>query len=123
MRPCTIIGNVGGDPELRFSGEGTPVCNFSLALYAGEDKDKNSITTWVRVSCWKGLAETVNARVKKGDKIQVEGFLMPVEVYRKDDKTTGYSLKLTAWAVKALEYSPKDLVAPEPVEKAEGKKK
>ena len=105
MRPCTIIGNVGGDPELRYTPDGKAVCNFSLALYAGEDQEGNTLTTWVRVSCWKDLAEIVNEKVKKGDKIQCEGFLLPVDIYQRDDKTTGYGLKFTAWSVKALEYS------------------
>jgi len=121
MRPCTIIGNVGGTPELRYTGDGVAVANFSIALYAGEDKNGNPVTTWVRVSCWKDLAEVVNAKVMKGDKLQVEGFLLPVDVYQKDDKTTGYSLKLTAWAVKALEFTPVDLGIPE--EKVEVKAK
>jgi len=105
MRPCTIIGNVGGDPELRYTPDGKAVCNFSLALYAGEDQEGNTLTTWVRVSCWKDLAEIANEKVKKGDKIQCEGFLLPVDIYQRDDKTTGYGLKFTAWSVKSLEYS------------------
>lgn len=123
MRPCTIIGNVGGLPELRFTPNGVPVVNFSLALYAGKDQETSKeITTWVRVTAWKDLAEAVNKKVGKGDKIQVEGYLQPVRLYEKKDKNTGKvvkddkghplvdgSLELTAFSVKALEYSPIDL--------------
>lgn len=114
MRPCTLVGNVGQNPEMRYTPNGTAVTFFSLALYGGktqetEDHKAQDITTWVRITAWKELAEVVNAKVSKGDKLEVSGYLLPIEVYTKKDGTPGQSIKLTAFAVKALEYSPTDL--------------
>jgi single stranded DNA-binding protein len=123
-RPCTIVGNVGGQPELRYTPSGTPVLNFSLALYAGKEQETSKeVVTWVRVTAWKDLAETVNKKVSKGDKLQVEGYLQPARLYEKKDKTTGKVMKdekghpildaayeMTAFSVTALTYTPVELV-------------
>lgn len=70
------LGNVGKDPELRSTGGGTLVANFSLALsdrfkdQAGNWQDK---TEWVNCVCFKRLAEIVRDYVQKGAKLYVEG--------------------------------------------------
>ena len=58
----TLVGNLGRDPELRYTPQGTPVCSFSLATNERR-KDKttgenNDITTWFRVTLWGRQAET-----------------------------------------------------------------
>lgn len=114
MRPCTLVGNVGQNPEMRYTPNGAAVTDFSLALYGGKTQDidgekGHNITTWVRITAWKELAEIVNAKVSKGDKLCVEGYLQPVELFDKKDGTPGHAIKLTAFSVKALDYSPVDL--------------
>ena len=89
----TIIGNVGQDPEMRYTQDGTPVTSLSVATkttlskktFDGGDRPcpagwkesyngKNwELTTWWRVSCWRGLAETVNQYLSKGRQVFVEG--------------------------------------------------
>lgn len=111
MRPCTIVGNVGKTPELRYTPAGAAVTNFSLALYGGRTNqdDPQPITTWVRVACWKDLAVVVADRVGKGDKIICEGYLLPIRTYINKEEQEGHSLEFTAFSVKALQWSPQDL--------------
>lgn len=76
----TIVGNVGGDVELRYIASGAPVANFSVAVnyrrsggsQSGDDAASDE-TQWFRVVCWNKLAETVNEYVSKGTRILVEG--------------------------------------------------
>ena len=66
-----LIGNVGSEPEMRFTGSGKPVADFTLATnrkYGDED-----LTTWFKVTAWNKLAETVNQYVYKGMSVYVEG--------------------------------------------------
>ncbi|MCK6580386.1 MAG: single-stranded DNA-binding protein [Anaerolineae bacterium] len=72
-----IVGNVGGDPEMRYLQSGVGVCSFSVAVTrrwtdrnANEQREK---TTWYRVSCWRNLAETANNLIHKGTQIMVVG--------------------------------------------------
>ena len=73
-----IIGNLGRDPELSYTPQGTAVCKFSVATNerrrdkAGEQQD---ITTWFRVTCWGKQAENVSRFLSKGRKVYLEGRL------------------------------------------------
>jgi single-strand DNA-binding protein len=76
-RVC-LLGNVGRDPEVKFTGGGTLVASFSIATTdrykdsAGEWKDK---TEWSGVAAYGRTAEIVRDYVKKGNKVYVEGRL------------------------------------------------
>jgi len=73
-----LIGNLGKDPEVKFTPNGTPVAKFSLATNerykdkAGEWQDR---TEWHNIVAWQRLAEIVGEYVKKGSKIYIEGRL------------------------------------------------
>ena len=69
MEQTIIIGNLGRDPELRYTPEGKAVCNFSVAVSAGKDKEPH----WYRVSAWEKEAENANKYLKKGSKVAVIG--------------------------------------------------
>ena len=85
----TLIGRVGQDPQMRYTPDGTPVTSFSVATTTLRGKErfpecpagwkesyngKNwELTTWWRVTCWRQLAETVNAYLSKGRQVYVEG--------------------------------------------------
>jgi single-strand DNA-binding protein len=96
---CTLVGNLGNDPEMRFTPNGAQVTNCNLATYAGRDTEGNKLTTWVRLTFWSKLAETVNQRLSKGQKIQVQGYLHPPRVYDKHDGSSGASLEMTCFKV------------------------
>ncbi len=66
-----IIGNLGGEPEMRFTPNGNPVTQFSVAVnsrYGGEVH-----TEWVNVVAWNRLAETCNQYLAKGRQVYVAG--------------------------------------------------
>ena len=73
-----IIGNLGRDPELSYTPQGTAVCKFSVATNerrrdkSGEQQD---ITTWFRVSAWGKQAENISRYLTKGRKVYIEGRL------------------------------------------------
>jgi single-strand DNA-binding protein len=80
-----IVGNVGKDPEMRYTPSGQAVTSFSVATnrqYTTGNGEQVKETIWFRVSTWGKTAETCNQYVKKGMKVLVEGRLTP-------DKTTG----------------------------------
>jgi single-strand DNA-binding protein len=84
-----IIGNLGRDPELRYTPQGTPVCSFTVATNerrkdkTGEMQDS---TTWFRVTLWGRQAETASQYLTKGRPIYVEGRLRLEEWTDRDGK-------------------------------------
>jgi len=73
-----LIGNLGGDPELRHTSGNAPVCNFTVAT-SETWKDKEGVqqerTEWSRVVAWRKLAEICNEYLRKGTQVYVEGKL------------------------------------------------
>lgn len=86
----SVIGNVGRDPELRFTPSGVAVATFTVAVnssWKDAEGNKKEHVEWVNVVAWKGLAENVIAKyVKKGDPIFVEG-RSQTRTYEKDGQT------------------------------------
>lgn len=81
-----IIGNIGADPELRYTPGGQAVTNFSIATnrsYTKSDGEKVKETIWFRVSAWGKLAETANQYLSQGSQVAVKGRL------KADPKTGG----------------------------------
>jgi single-strand DNA-binding protein len=77
LNKCMIIGNVGRDPEMRYTPQGTPVTSFSVAVNrtfnARDGGDAREETDWFRVTAWNKLAETCNQYLTKGTLVYVEG--------------------------------------------------
>ena len=96
-----IIGNLGSNPEQRFTPSGDPVTTFSVATsrkYGETDE-----TTWFRVSVWGKQAETCNQYLHKGSKVLVEGRLKAEPpVFQKKDGTWASSYEVTAENVRFL---------------------
>lgn len=90
----TVIGNLGRDPELRYTPQGDAVCDFSIAVNdrkrdkAGELQDH---TTWFKVTFWRRQAETASKYLTKGRQVYVEGRLQ-VEEWSDRDGNNRYSL-------------------------------
>jgi single-strand DNA-binding protein len=106
-----IVGNLGRDPEMRYTPSGQAVTNFNVATnrrYTTSDGNQVDETTWFRVSTWGKQAETCNQYLKKGNKVLVEGRLNPdretggPKVYTRQDGTYGASYELTADQVRFL---------------------
>ena len=76
LNSCTLIGNVGQDPEIRYLQSGDPVANFSLATsekWTGRDGNKNERTEWHRIAVFGKTAQVVRDYVKKGSPLCVMG--------------------------------------------------
>lgn len=73
-----LIGNLGKDPEVKFTPNGVPVAKFSLATnerYKDKSGEWQDRTEWHNIVAWQRLAEIVGEYVKKGSKIYIEGRL------------------------------------------------
>ena len=73
-----LVGNLGRDPEMRYSQNGTPITNFSIAVNRRRrmpDGNYQDETDWFRISLFRNAAETANEYLKKGTKVLVEGQL------------------------------------------------
>lgn len=99
MSKIFIIGNVGKDPELKMTGQGRPVCEFSVAVNRvmgrAQGGERQEETDWYRVSCWGNQAETAQQIITKGRLVFVEGRFRPREWTGKDEKTR-ISLEISA---------------------------
>ena len=76
LNKVMIIGNVGGDPEMRFTQSGKPVTSFSVAtnrVYSGADGERKEVTEWFNIVAWNKLAELCNQFLGKGRLVYVEG--------------------------------------------------
>lgn len=85
-----IVGNLGQDPELRYTPNSDAVCNFSVATNekrrdkAGELQD---VTTWFRVTLWRKQAENASKYLQKGSPVYIEGRLRQSEWTDRDGNT------------------------------------
>jgi single-strand DNA-binding protein len=80
FQKVTIIGNLGSDPETRFTQSGTNVCSFSVATnrrWTNSDGSKGEETVWWRVSAWGKLGEICQQYLSKGRQVFIEGEITP----------------------------------------------
>lgn len=101
----TIIGNLGNDPEMRFTPAGVPVCSFSIAVnrtWNDANGAKQEKTTWFRVTCWRKLAEIVSQYATKGSQVLVVGEIEDPRIWTDKEGTARSSLEITAQNVRFL---------------------
>lgn len=73
-----LIGNVGTEPEMRFTPNGTPVTSFRVAtsrVYTTSDGERKQETEWFTVVAWRKQAESCSQFLTKGQRVYVEGSL------------------------------------------------
>ena len=76
LNKAMLIGNLGADPETRFTQDGTCVCNLRLATtekYKDRNGQQQERTEWHRVVLWGKLGEIANQYLKKGARVFIEG--------------------------------------------------
>jgi len=101
----TLIGNVGSDPEMRYTPNGQAVTDFRMAVtrrYTGSDGNHQEETQWFRVTSWGRQAETVNQYLTKGQRVFVEGRLNSSAFIGRDGEARA-SLDVTADTVRFLD--------------------
>ena len=90
-----LIGNLGKDPEVKYTPQGTPVAKITLATnerFKGKDGNWQDRTEWHNVVLWQRLAEIAGEYLKKGGKVYIEGRL---QTRSWDDKQTGQKKYMT----------------------------
>jgi len=78
LNKVMLIGNLGADPELRFTANGAAVANFRIACsrsYTDRDGQRQEVTEWVTIVAWQRLAELCGQYLSKGRPVFVEGRL------------------------------------------------
>ena len=104
-----IAGNVGKDPEMRYTPSRAAVTSFSVATSRNYKSQGQTIkeTIWFRITCWGRQAEYASNYVRKGHKILVEGRLMAdsagnPRVFTRSDGTAGASFEINATNLQLL---------------------
>ena len=78
LNKVMIIGNLGRDPEMRYTPQGKPVTTYTLATsrsWVTSDGERREATEWFNVVSWGNLAEISNQYLRKGSRVYVEGHL------------------------------------------------
>jgi single-strand DNA-binding protein len=101
----TLIGNLGNDPEMRYTPSGVAVTSFSLAVsrsWTGKDGQRQEKTIWFRVNAWDKMAETASQYLTKGRQVFVVGELEEPRTFTDRDGNTRVSLDVRALTIKFL---------------------
>jgi single-strand DNA-binding protein len=78
LNKVLIIGNLGADPEMRYTADGTAMTSFRVAAsrnFSGPDGERREETEWFAVIAWRKLAEQTSQYLQKGRRVYVEGRL------------------------------------------------
>lgn len=117
LNKAMIIGNLGRDPEMRYTPSGQPVTQFTVAVnrnYRDQNGEWQEETEWFRVVCWGQLAERTAEYLRKGRKVYVEGRLQTRQ-WEAQDGTKRTTTELIANTVTPLDPRPReDLEGPPP---------
>lgn len=106
-----IAGNLGRDPEMRYTPSGQAVTSFSVAVnetYTAANGEKVKKTIWFRVTAWGKQAEICNQYLKKGQMVLVDGRMAAdpatggPKIWKKQDGAAGASFEITAATVRFL---------------------
>jgi single-strand DNA-binding protein len=95
LNKVMLIGNLGKDPELRYTPSGVAVATFTVATnesWKDQDGNMQERTEWHNVVAWRKLAEVCGEWLKKGKKVYVEG---RIQTRSYDDKNTGAKRYIT----------------------------
>lgn len=99
-----IIGNLGKEPEIRYTPGGQAVCNISVATtetYKDSAGNKKSATEWHRVVMYRGLAEYAERALKKGSQVYISGRIK-TDQWQDKDGIPRYTTKIEAHEMKPL---------------------
>lgn len=98
-----LAGNLTRDPELRFTNDGVPVCNFGLAV--NRVRSKNDEVDFFDITAWRELGELIANYKKKGDPVLVEGRLQ-YRTWENNEGEKRSKVDVTADTVQFLGYGP-----------------
>lgn len=117
LNKVMIIGNLGRDPELRYTPNGTPVASFSVAVgrqWTTASGERREATEWFNVVAWRELAEICSQMLSKGKLVYVEGSLQ-TRSWEDANGQRSYRVELVAEQMTLLDRSPsRDEPTPSP---------
>ena len=105
LNKCMIIGNLGADPEMRYTANGSAVTTFRVATsrrFSGQDGQQREETEWFSVVTWNRLAEICAQYLVKGRTVYVEGRIQTRSWDKADGTGKAYRTELIAEEVKFL---------------------
>ncbi len=108
------IGNLGRDPEMRYTDSGVAVTNFSVAFnrrYTDSAGERQEDTQWADVSTWNGTAENCNQYLRQGSKVYIEGNRVEADVWQTKEGEDRASLRITAGSVQFLDRAANGVTA------------
>jgi single-strand DNA-binding protein len=106
---ATIIGNLGGDPEMRYTPAGRAFTTFNVACnrtYTTPEGERREETEWFRVTAWSRLAELCNQFLSKGRRVYIEGRLSS-RSWEGADGQKRFSLEIAANEMGLLDTRPR----------------
>jgi single-strand DNA-binding protein len=114
-----IIGNLGKDPEMRYTPSGQAVTSFSVASSRSYSKNGETVkeTIWFRCEAWGKVAEVANQYLHKGSKVLIIGRLKPdvatggPKIWSKQDGSSGASFEIVVSELKFLDPKEKQQTA------------
>jgi single-strand DNA-binding protein len=122
LNKCMIIGNLGRDPEMRYTPSGQAVTQFTVATnrnYRDQQGEWQSETEWFRVVVWGQQAERTAERLRKGNKVYVEGRIQTRQ-WEDQSGAKRYTTELIANQDSSLERRDRDEDAPFPDDRPAG---
>lgn len=108
LNKVQIIGNLGKDPDTRYTTRGDAVCNISVATtdtWKDKNNQKQEKTEWHRVVLYRGMAETAQQYLKQGSQVYIEGRLV-TEKWEDKNGEQRYTTKIEATDMKMLGRAP-----------------
>ena len=109
LNKAMVIGNLGRDPEMRYTQGGQAVTNFSVATsrrWAGPDGEQREDTEWHRIVAWGKLAEICNEYLSKGSSVYIEGRIQTRQ-YEDREGITRYTTEIVAREMQMLDRRPR----------------
>lgn len=108
LNRVSLLGNLGSDPELRYTADGTAIANFSIATterWKDKEGKRQEKTEWHRIVFYKGLAEVAGEYLKKGVMVYLEGKLRTRE-WEDKEGTKRYTTEISGNLLKMLDKNP-----------------
>ena len=108
LNKVMLIGNLGADPEMRYTADGSAVTNFNVAAsrrYTASDGERKEDTEWFRIVVFAKLAELCNQYLQKGRRVYIEGRLQ-TRSWEGQDGQKRYTTEVVAQDVQFLDSKP-----------------
>lgn len=104
VNKAILIGNLGADPEIRYTGGGVAVANFNIAVtesYKKKDGEREEKTEWLKIVAFGKLAEICGEHLKKGSRVYLEGRIQ-TDKWEDKEGNTRYTTSIIANQMRML---------------------